>query len=227
MQRPICAKAPPNTGETRSSFSRPNGSRRARRGAARRDRGSRWASRRWPETRPAYRSCRPARRTTDRAPRDSGHSGPAANNDRQSLRDRLRSPSCRRIVAAHDALQIRKLADHIGDEIRLGQACGGRADPSAPCNPAEFHAPAPASARPCPRACRAWRGTPCRPAPAPGSQRPCGPDPRRTWRPTDARAARVSFPATMALPPSPRPYWRRSRSAAPESQSAFNSEKYF
>ena len=96
------------------------------------------------------------------------------------------------VMAAHDALQLGKLAHHPGHEVGLGQQ--RRALGQRPVGPrhmrhqrtGQCHQPF----HPLSRASPARHGRPSCPAPAGGSPAtPCGPGPRRTWRPTAAPAA--------------------------------------
>ena len=78
----------------------------------------------------AFRACRRAPRRTptcDSRQRVAGEARPVVRFDR--VGDGLRLAVVQRVVAAHDALQLGKLADHAGEQVGLGEprgALGGR-----------------------------------------------------------------------------------------------------
>ena len=106
-------------------------------------------------------------------------------------------PVVQRVVAAHDALQLGELADHVGHAgrpwpaARPGRRCVasvGRRPAARRCARAMLHARAPRARPACPACCDRP------PWPAPRRARPassCGPGRRRTWHRPGAGAPRA------------------------------------
>ena len=131
-------------------------------GAARTDPCRRWAAGRCRTCRPASRACRPARPRTPTWLRGSVVAGEArlvVVFDRVGHRRRLAVVA--RVVAAHDALQLGELADHVGQQVGLGEQRGAvglrgqrRVAELRRRSRAAMRAHALARARPACRACR-------------------------------------------------------------------------
>ena len=174
-------------------FRRRCGSRRSRGGEGRTDPCRRSAARRCRTCRRASRACRRARR-----PAPPGL--PEARRPRNAASSAVRSPPrppadslvVLRVVAAHQALQLGKFADHVGGQVGLGELRGARAhapDPRRSCRRAP---PTASTSRDDAVELRSElvviddRSPAAARAPRAG---PCGPGRRRTGHPRAARAA--------------------------------------
>ena len=166
----------------------------------------------------------------DRGARAAGRSGPAERSARRSRRDLGLLAVMQRVMPAHDALQLRELADHAGDQIGLAQQpCPGRELGRRPrARAARASPPASRGAPPWRRASRGAHGTRRHRAPGPGWRAAaCGPCPRRTGRPTGARAARARC---LRRSPGRRPWpgdWRPATKRGARRPSASSSARYF
>ena len=118
------------------------------------------------------------------------------------MRDRVGLAVVARVVAAHHALQLGELADHVGQQVGLGQLRGAigllrqRRAAELFADRARDRAHALRRARPACRACRGRR--PCRAAARATRACACGPGRRRTARRPAAGAPRVRCPRRCA-----------------------------
>ncbi len=97
----------------------------------------------------------------------------------------------KRVVAAHDALQLGELAHHVGDEVGLGQARGALVAERRRAAARRSRRPAPPGARRARAGCRACCDRPPAPAAAGGPRASAScPARRRSARPTGAGAPR-------------------------------------
>ena len=108
-----------------------------------------------------------------------------------------------RVVAAHDALQLGELADHVGQQVGLGQqrgAVGLRGQRRRRRAARRWRGRSRARARRARPACRACRDRPPWPAPARAIRASsCGPGRRRTWHRPGAGAPRARCLRSLRL----------------------------